>query len=76
MMRALRGTSGMHLSIWKQALGVVPDDVWDRTDLQKLVLADSGLTEVSDRIGELRNLRCHSACNIWTPIRGQNLNAD
>jgi Leucine-rich repeat (LRR) protein len=51
------GTSGMHLSLWKQALGVVPDDVWDRTDLKTLVLADNGLTEVSHRIGELRNLR-------------------
>jgi hypothetical protein len=29
----------MHLSLWKQALAGVPDDVWDRTDLQTLVLA-------------------------------------
>ena len=47
----------MHLSLWKQALGFVPDDVWERTDLLTLVLAGNGLTEVSGRIGELRNLR-------------------
>lgn len=46
-----------HLSLWKKRLGVVPDEVWLRTDLQTLVLADNELTEVSDRIGELSQLR-------------------
>ena len=47
----------MHLSLWKQALGVVPNAVWDRTDLETLVLADNDLTEISDRVGDLRHLR-------------------
>lgn len=46
-----------HLSLWKQRLGVVPDEVWLRTDLQTLVLADNDLTEVSDRVGDLGKLR-------------------
>jgi Leucine-rich repeat (LRR) protein len=49
--------SGLHLSLWKQALGVVPDEVWDRKDLQTLVLADNDPADVSERIGELRDLR-------------------
>ena len=39
-----------HLSLWKHALTAVPDDVWDRTGLETLVLADNGLTEVSERV--------------------------
>src|SRR5262245_31060515 len=53
----MTGALGPHLSLWKQALGVVPDEVWDRKDLQTVVLADNDLVEVSDRIGNLRNLR-------------------
>lgn len=49
--------SDLHLSLWKQALGAVPDHVWDLTNLQSLVLADNGLAELSDRVGELRALR-------------------
>ena len=52
-----QGMPGRHLSLWKQALGVVPNAVWDRTDLETLVLADNGLTEISDRVGDLRHLR-------------------
>ena len=47
----------MHLNLWKHHLGRVPDAVWNRTDLESLVLADNGLTELSDRIGALRRLR-------------------
>ena len=53
----MRDASGPHLSLWKQALGVVPESVWERKDLQTLVLADNGLTDLSDRIGDLRHLR-------------------
>src|SRR5262249_39309261 len=49
--------SSVHFSLWKQALGVVPDEVWARTNLQTLVLADNDLTEISERVGDLRNLR-------------------
>src|ERR1700742_3072531 len=49
--------SGPHLSLWKHGLGVVPDEVWSRTELQTLVLADNELTGVSERICELRQLR-------------------
>jgi len=53
----MTGAPGLHLSLWRKALGVVPDDVWDRKDLQTLVLAENDLADVSDRIGELRDLR-------------------
>ena len=46
-----------HLSLWGQGLGVVPDEVWLRTDLQTLVLADNDLTEVSERVEDLSKLR-------------------
>ena len=45
------------LSLWKQRLGSVPEWVWERTELETLVLADNGLSEISDRIGRLKNLR-------------------
>lgn len=46
-----------HLSLWKQRLGAVPDEVWLRTDLQTLVLAGNDLTEISERVGDLSKLR-------------------
>lgn len=49
--------SSPHLNLWKKQLGRVPDWIWDRTDLETLVLADNGLAEVSARIGGLRRLR-------------------
>ena len=45
------------LNLWKQQLGAVPADVWDRVELEALVLADNGLTEVSERLGRLTRLR-------------------
>jgi Leucine-rich repeat (LRR) protein len=53
----MTSSSGPHLSLWRQKLGVVPDQVWDRTGLRTLVLADNDLTEVSERVGELQDLR-------------------
>lgn len=48
----------MNLNYWKQQLGRVPDEVWKHSDdVETLVLADNGLTEIPSRIGELRNLR-------------------
>ena len=47
----------VHLSLWRQRLGAVPDEVWRRTGLETLVLADNDLTELSERVGELRQLR-------------------
>jgi Leucine-rich repeat (LRR) protein len=46
-----------HLSLWKQRLGVIPEEVWLRIDLQTLVLADNDLTEISERVGDLSKLR-------------------
>ena len=46
-----------HLSLWRQGLGIVPDEVWLRTDLETLVLADNHLTEVSEGVGNLSKLR-------------------
>ncbi len=45
------------LNLWKQRLGEVPDTVWDRTDLETLILADNGLTRISSRLGGLSQLR-------------------
>ena len=50
-------SSSAHLNLWKQQLGAVPESIWERTDLETLVLADNGLTEVSGRIGRLKKLR-------------------
>jgi Leucine-rich repeat (LRR) protein len=49
--------SATRLNLWKKQLGNVPEWVWERTDLETLILADNGLSEVSDRMGLLRNLR-------------------
>src|SRR5690242_158886 len=45
------------LNLWKKQLGAVPDWVWERTDLEALVLADNGLTSVSESIAALNRLR-------------------
>ena len=45
------------LDLWKKNLGTVPAEVWERTDLEVLILADNGLTELSDSLGRLSNLR-------------------
>lgn len=55
--RGMENASNLDLSLWKQGLGAVPAHVWDRTELRTLVLADNGLTEISERVGELRALR-------------------
>jgi Leucine-rich repeat (LRR) protein len=49
--------SAFHLNLWKKRLGRVPAWVWERTDLETLVLADNELSEVSSRIGRLKKLR-------------------
>jgi Leucine-rich repeat (LRR) protein len=46
-----------HLNLWKKHLGSVPDSVWEREDAETLVLAENGLSEISERIGRLRKLR-------------------
>jgi Leucine-rich repeat (LRR) protein len=45
------------LNLWKKNLGRVPDSVWDRTELEVLILADNALSEISEQIRNLRNLR-------------------
>src|SRR5437867_13269609 len=52
----MKDTADPNLSLWK-GLGVVPPWVWERTELETLVLADNGLTDLSDRIGGLKKLR-------------------
>ena len=46
-----------HLNLWKKQLGCVPDYIWQQTELETLVLADNGLSEVSEQIGRLKTLR-------------------
>ena len=47
----------VELNLWKKRLGHVPDWVWERTEVETLILADNGLTEISERIGRLQRLR-------------------
>ena len=49
--------AGPHVYLWKKRLGRVPDWVWERTELETLVLADNDLTEISGEIGCLKRLR-------------------
>jgi Leucine-rich repeat (LRR) protein len=49
--------SSSHLNLWKKQLGRVPDSVWQQTHLETLVLAENGLSEVSEHIGRLKKLR-------------------
>jgi hypothetical protein len=50
--------SAFHLSLWKKRLGRVPEWVWERTDLETLVLADNELSEISNHIGHMKNFVC------------------
>lgn len=49
--------STTYLSFWKNRLGCVPESVWEKTELEALVLADNDLSELSEQIGCLRRLR-------------------
>lgn len=53
----MQDTTKPNLSLWKKGLGVVPTWVWERTELETLVLADNALSDLSDRIGGLKKLR-------------------
>ena len=48
--------SSSHLNLWKKRLRRVPDSVWERTELETLVLAENELSEVSEQIGRLQRL--------------------
>lgn len=50
-------SSVAELDLWKHRLGHVPDWVWERTELERLILAENDLTEVSGRIAQLQRLR-------------------
>lgn len=41
------------LNPWRQQLGEVTESVWQDTELQVLILADNGLTDLSPAIGQL-----------------------
>ena len=45
------------INLWKRNLGAVPAEIWNEIDIQVLILADNNISEVSPRIGDLRNLR-------------------
>ena len=51
------GQSTSHLSFWKARLGHAPDEIWEHTGLETLVLAENDLTELSERVGGLKKLR-------------------
>jgi Leucine-rich repeat (LRR) protein len=66
--------SAQNLNLWNQKFGHVPDSVWDQIELETLVLAGNDLTEVSDRIGNLKKLRMldlsHNQLAIVPPALG------
>lgn len=41
-------TSEIHLNLWKKQLGHVPDSVWNQVQVETLVLADNGLSQISE----------------------------
>jgi Leucine-rich repeat (LRR) protein len=45
------------LNLWRKNLGAVPSSVWDQTSLEVLILANNGLKEISERLGNLSSLR-------------------
>src|SRR5579871_662724 len=45
------------LSLWKRGLEVVPDYVWEQTELETLVLGENTLSELSEQIGQMKKLR-------------------
>jgi hypothetical protein len=45
----------------------VPDSVWEQTELESLVLAENGLSEVSEQIGRLKRLRMLDVGHIEPP---------
>jgi Leucine-rich repeat (LRR) protein len=49
--------SSSHLNLWKKQLGRVPDSVWEQPDLETLVLAENGLSQLSEQISRLKRLR-------------------
>jgi Leucine-rich repeat (LRR) protein len=53
----MRVSSALHLNLWKKQLRDVPDSVWQQTEIETLVLADNGLSEVSGQINRLTRLR-------------------
>jgi hypothetical protein len=52
----VQNSSALHLNLWKKGLGNVPDSVWERTEIETLVLAENNLLEVSEQIGRLKRL--------------------
>lgn len=49
--------NGTVLDLWEKNLGAVPSSTWQQISLETLILADNNLTEISEEIGNLRNLR-------------------
>jgi len=47
----------LNINLWKKKLRSVPDYVWERENAETLVLADNELVEVSEKIGQLKQLR-------------------
>jgi len=45
------------LNLWKQHLGRVPKSLWDRPEIETLILADNDLTEISESIDRLQSLK-------------------
>ncbi|ANS67084.1 protein lap4 (protein scribble) (protein smell-impaired) [Streptomyces lincolnensis] len=51
-----RAAAPHELNLWRRQLGKVPAPVWRRTELQILILADNGLTDLPPDIGRLHRL--------------------
>ena len=48
---------GTCLNLWRQHLGTVPDSVWEKIELECLILAENGLQESPIGSGRLTRLQ-------------------
>src|SRR5207253_11454667 len=61
LLRSGAAAVSRHLNLWKHNLGAVPDEVWDDEELETLVLADNGLTAISEKLGDRKSTRLNSS---------------
>ncbi|MFG2909814.1 GNAT family N-acetyltransferase [Kitasatospora sp. NPDC048286] len=54
---AMTGPTDVTLNLWRRPLDEVPAEVWDRTELTVLILAETGISELPPGIGRLTGLR-------------------
>ncbi|MFG2917564.1 GNAT family N-acetyltransferase [Kitasatospora sp. NPDC048298] len=54
---AMTDPTDVTLNLWRRPIDEVPAEVWDRTELTVLILAETGISELPPGIGRLTGLR-------------------